>query len=53
MSPESLQERLNASMESSEQKYYYRIVNKSNNIQNNFKSCWSLSKVIGRYEKYF
>ena len=41
---ESLHERLNASIESSKQKYFYRIANKLNNTKNNSKSYWSLLK---------
>ena len=42
----SLQKRLKASIESSRQKYYYRIVNKLNNTQKNSKSYWSLLKIF-------
>ena len=42
----SLQERVKASIESSRQKYYYRIVNKLNNTQKNSKSYWSLMKIF-------
>ena len=42
----SLQERVKASIESSKQKYYYRIANKLNNTQKNSKSYWSLLKIF-------
>ena len=42
----SFQERVKASIESSREKYYYRIVNKLNNTQKNSKSYWSLLKIF-------
>ena len=42
----NLQERVKASIQSSKQKYYYRIANTLNNTQKNSKSCWSLLKIF-------
>ena len=43
---ESLQEHVNAFIESSKQKYYYRIANKLNNTRKNLKSYWLLLKIF-------
>ena len=44
--PESFQERLNSSIESSKQKYYFQKENKLNNTPKNLWSYWSLLKIF-------
>ena len=47
----SFQERVKASIESSKQKYYFRIASKLNNTQKNSKSYWLLLKIFLNYKK--
>ena len=49
---ESLQERVNAFVESSKQKYYYQIANKLNNTQTNSKKLMVVTKNIFKQKKY-
>ena len=52
MSSEAPPRKLNTTIESFNQMYYYRITNKLNNTQKKSRSCWSLMKIFLTTKKY-